>query len=58
MRTLVALRYPMTEVEATAWADAWIDAGKPALVEPWVYLAISDGARYDVEAKAIVQRGS
>jgi hypothetical protein len=53
IRELMLMRQ-MSEEEAAAWSIAWNAAGRPAPVEPWVYLALGRGVRYDAEARAIV----
>jgi hypothetical protein len=54
VRTLVHDRAPMTEDEASCWANAWIDAGRPCDPEPWVFTEIERGVRYDPDAKTLV----
>jgi hypothetical protein len=51
-RELVFARQ-MGRFEARAWADAWLDAGKPMLVEPWVSNAAAGGMYYSFETAAL-----
>lgn len=55
VRELVRAR-KMGRFEARAWADAWLDAGKPLAIEPWVSDALAGGLYYDFETGALTDR--
>jgi hypothetical protein len=42
--------------EARAWAEAWLDAGKPLPIEPWVSNALGHGQYFDFETATLTDR--